>query len=322
LVATFPADLAGTECLPDDPTDCGVRVDTSIELRFDRFLLPGSINRQAVAIYTGEAGNPFGNLAFQNAPAPVYDVVERVVTISLGPGEFFQPHTLYTVRLVVFGGEQEYGFRAFDGAAMGAARLPLTFSFYTNGFDPEEQAEVPDPNPPLPDPAFTCDEVVTRFDKRATRGMCAACHDDSNPPMGLDLRDGNTLLYTAIGQVAHQTDVGTLTGGSYENAPRFGVGMPRIDPEQPNNSYLLYKLLIKPENYRRSPSDPEKCETVHRVELAGDCEPSAEEISRMREWFVLGDPMPRQTAATSTASMYRSWLRGLQGWIRDGAVCD
>jgi hypothetical protein len=322
LVATFPADGAGTECLPDDPAACGVRIDTAIELRFDRFLLPGSVNRQAFAIYTGEPRNAVGNQYFRDAPSVVYDVVERVVTITLDAGEFFQPHTLYTVELVLFGGEQEYGLRATDGAPMGAGRLPLSFSFYTNGLSPEEQAAVADPNPVLEEPEFTCVDVLGWLGEGDGQGKCSVCHDTEAPPMGLELHSGQALLDTAIGQVAHQTDLASVTGASFENAARFGVGMPRIDPEQPNNSYLLYKLLIKPDNYRRSPRDDEKCESVHRVDLAGECEPSAEEIARLRDRFVLGDPMPRGGSSTPGASLYRSYLRGIQSWIRAGATCD
>jgi len=318
LVATFPADGAGAECLPDDPPECGVRTDTAIELRFDRFLMPASVNRQALAIYTGDRGNQLAGSAFLDAPSPVYDAVERVVTVRLGEGQFLQPRTLYTVELVVFGGEQEFGIRAVDGAPIGAGRLPLRFSFYTNGLTPEEQAAVPDPNPPPTEPEWTCSDVLGWL----SRGQCIVCHDDQSPPMGLDLHSGQALLETAIGRVAHQTDIDGITGQSFENAPRFGVGMPRIDPGQPSNSYLLYKLLIKPDNYRRSPEDDEKCETVHRVDLAGECEPSAEEISRLRQWFVLGDPMPRGGSSTEGASLYRSHLRGIQSWIRSGAVCD
>ncbi len=321
LVATFPAPGAGTECQPDAPPDCGVRIDTTIELRFDRFLHPGSINRQALRIYTGDPGNAIGQ-GLLDAQAPLYDVVERVVTIKLADGQFFQPHTLYTVQLLVQRPDQEYGFRAVDGAPMGEGRLPLTFSFYTNGFDPDEQQAVPDPNPLLPEPEFTCSDILGWFSPADGQGQCAACHGAGSPPMGLELDSGTALLRTAIGQIAHQTDLASQTGVSFENSPRFGLGMPRIDAGQPNNSYLLYKLLVKPDNYRNNAGNPDKCDTAHRVELGGDCEPSAEEIERMRSWFVMGDPMPRRGYSTDTASLFRWKLRGIQSWIRAGAPCD
>ena len=322
LVATFPADGAGTDCLPNAPAECGVRVDTTLEFRFDRFLLPASINRQAFTIYTGDPGNVVGNLVYQDAPQPIYDVVERVVTIRFGEGVFLQPHTLYTVELLVPKGDQVYGFRAVDRAPISDAKQPLRFSFYTSGLTPEELEAVPDPNPVLQEPEFTCSDILGWFQEGTDQGQCAACHDDPKPPMGLRLVSGSDLRATAIDQVAHQTDLGGTTGEAYENSVRFGFGMPRIEPEQPNNSYLLYKLLVKPENYRRSPTDAETCETVHRVELAGECEPSPEEISRMRNWFVLGEPMPMQAASTERASLYRSKLRGIQSWIRAGAHCE
>ncbi len=63
------------------------------------------------------------------------------------------------------------------------------------------------------------------------------------------------MLSTAIGRVAHQTDLGTTTGEVLENPARMGIDMLIIDPGRPDNSYLLYKLIVRPENYRRSAED-------------------------------------------------------------------
>jgi hypothetical protein len=315
LVATFPADGAGLECLPDDPPACGVRVDTPIQLRFDRFLNPASVNRQAFRIYTGSRGNLVGS----QPPEPLYDVVERVVTIRLAPGDYFQPHTLYTVELVLHGPEEEFGFHAVDAAPM--ATDSLRFDFYTSGLTPEELA-TEDPLESQPQPVPPCNDVLSWFDSSPIQGQCAACHDELQPPMGLQLHSGEALRRTAIDRVAHQTDIGPITGESYENAPRFGVGMPIIAAGQPSSSYLLYKLLIEPSNYRPGPGLEETCDTVHLVDLAGECVPSPEEIARLRHWFVVGEPMPKRGMATGGASFYRPKLQALQAWIRDGAVCD
>jgi hypothetical protein len=321
-VASFPADRAGLDGCAADDDSCQVRVDTKIEFRFDRFLLPASINRQAIAIYTGTPDNRVGNQLLLDAPAPVYDVVERVVTVTLGEGEFLQPHTLYTVELLVRGEGQPYGFRAFDGAPLEPGATPLRFSFYTSSLNPEDLPAT-DPNAVEPDPEFTCSDILLWFGTGTNQGQCTACHEGPEAAMGLELLDGSDILSTAWERAAHQTDVGGVTGQTFEDPRRFGVGMPRIDPKQPNNSYLLYKLLINPRNFRRSPTEDDVCETAHPVALGqDDCVPSDAEIERLREWFVRGEPMPFDSWSAPGASLYRSKLRGIQSWIRAGAPCE
>ena len=70
--------------------------------------------------------------------------------------------------------------------------------------------------------------------------------------MGLDLSSERGLFYTAIRQVAHQTEIGRNTAieaRACRARQRFGVQMNIVDPENPATSYLMYKLLRKPENY-------------------------------------------------------------------------
>ena len=57
LVSSEPPNGAGLDCDPY-ADDCGVPTDTSITLRFDRFLLPSSAVRQSMAVYTGVPSNP------------------------------------------------------------------------------------------------------------------------------------------------------------------------------------------------------------------------------------------------------------------------
>jgi hypothetical protein len=302
------------DCTPDSPRECGPPIDTPIELRFDRFLLPGTVNRQAFAIYTGEPGNRVG-VSLGNAPPVVYDVVERVVTIRLD-GELFQPHTLYTVELAT--PDDDYGFRAFDGAPL----EPTTFSFYTNGLSMEELEAQRKLDPPPPAALVpTCSDVLTWLSKNQGQAQCSACHGSAGPrSMGLNLDDGVTLIETAIDRVAHQTNVTGVTGGTGTTNPaRFGINMPIVHKQEPSNSYLLYKLLINPANYRRNEDDVVPCQSVHLVSPGEDClTPSAEEIARLRDWFVRGEPMPY----SATVSLYQEKLQGIQAWIQAGASCE
>ncbi len=309
LVATYPSDGAGLECPLDAPPECGVPIDTAIELRFDRVLLPSTATRQSLLIYTGNPNNQPG--VGGDVLQPTYDLVERVVRYRLPEGRPLAPRTLYTVELPVPVEDNDFGFRAFDGAPLAATRRPLSFSFFTSaveeGLAPEE---------PVPD----CSDVLTFFSANPGQGACSNCHNPDRAPQGLDLSSGNALLSTAIGRVAHQTDLGTVTGEVLENPARMGIDMPIIDPGRPDNSYLLYKLIVRPENYRRSAEDPDLCGSAYRVAEDEACLPPSEpERARLREWFVRGEPMP---LTGPEVALDRSRLRAIQAFIRAGATCD
>lgn len=311
-MSSDPADGAGLDCDPH-ADDCGVPTDTSITLRFDRFLLPSSAVRQSVSVYTGLPSNP----ALPNAElSPRYDVSERAVRYVFPPGVTLHPKTLYTVDLPIYTEDVPFGFRAFDGAALdGIAQVTqvrvgekvviqrvLRFEFFT-GTGPGANAPTP------PDPS-SCEQVREVFDG------CAGCHvpldEDNAPPMGLSLASFDALRATAIGKPAHQTEIGDTTGVTNEEAPRFGVNMPIIDPERPENSYLMYKLLLRPEAYVPGSADdcagPSAC-----------APPDPDEVERLREWFVRGEPMPEAPPGASFVD--HGALRAIQTFIATGADC-
>lgn len=298
MVATYPSAGQGLECGLDSPPECGVPRDAKIEFRFDRFLLPSTAVRQAFRIYTGSE-----DLSFTTQPE--YDLVERVVTFSLPNGALFQPGVRYSVELFVPASDDAGGFRAFDDAPLAEGDVPLTFDFRTQQIEPP--AAPPDPAP------WTCDQVVDVFGGSTPAWSAGTCHSGRNARMGLRLESRAALIQTAIGEVAHQTMVGSKASAVLSNPPRMGVQMARIHAGQPENSYLLYKLIRNPNIYR----DPSGvgCTTVHEVPLpAGTCpEPSEEESQRLADYFVRGLPMPRNSHVVD--------VRGLQRWIKSGAPC-
>jgi hypothetical protein len=270
-----------------------VPIDARLELRFDRFLLPSTAVRQSIAFFSGAAGNVVPEDRFGPEIIPSYDPLERVVTFSLPPGATLQPNTLYTVRMPVASGEEAFGFRAFDGAAL-AGTEPRQISFRTSN----AVGATPSVRPLAPD----CEDLIcTAFGQTETEcalpmaSGCAsaACHGapDTLPRMGLSLASPDDVA-NAVGRVAHQTETGPTTGRVLASPPRFGTAMPLIDPGRPSNSYLVYKLLLAPESYQAR-ADGEACS---RYRAATDPErcilPAAEELTRLREWFVRGDPMP------------------------------
>jgi hypothetical protein len=275
--------------------------------------------RQSFLLYTGNEGNAIPGVDLP-ALTPRYDVIERVVSFELPLGVTLEPNTLYTTELAVPVNEDDFGFRAFDARPLDEQTTVRT-SFLTSN-----QRKTPVP-PDFSD--GTCGTVVSSLSGRCTNTL-SGCHttDPENgfdSEMGLDLSDPNGLILTAIGHVAHQTETGPNTGVPTQNPDRFGQAMPRIDPGRPDNSYLIYKLLLLPENYSRFPGNPDLCYTSHLAPVGEDCVSvlaSAEENQRLQDWFVRGVGMPRPVEVDGKpAFLTRAELRGLEGWIRNGAAC-
>lgn len=326
----YPGDGEGVECDAASPDDCGVPVNASLTLRFDRFLDPGTVNRQAIRVTTGDPA-----LSPTIPYSVVYDPIERVVEFVVPPGYAYVPQTLYQIELVVPNGPSDFGIRAFDGAPLGAGGQPLRRSFFTS--------QLTTTIAPRPEP--TCAEIVSGVLTNPGLGDCATadCHRSTpgtagGAPEGLWLDSVAHLQRTAIDRVAHETEYGDTSGSPLENSPRFGVQMPIVGPKSPGGSYLLYKLLRRPENF-------EPCETYGLTGgvcdepaarctssyatlplLDGEClNPSAAESERLREWFVRGEGMPlqrnlRDPEVPRTVTL--QGLRAVSAFIAAGADCS
>ena len=275
-------------------------METALELRFDRYLLPATAVRQSIAIYTGS--EDLGVFA-----QPEYDLVERVLVYRLPSGARLEPGVRYTVELLSPKEEDDFGFRAFDRAPLAEAGVPLTFDFRTR------KAPTAPPAPTLPPFEDTCQllEALAPGIPVEKRAGCSSnsCHGGADARMGLRLDNAQGLAQTAIDRVAHQTESGAHSGQPLENPPRLGVNMPIIDRGRPENSYLIYKLLRNPNNFTGHPGVG--CSSAHQVALPfGVCpQPSTAESDRLASWFVRGLPMPHNDRSVD--------LRGVQAWIRD-----
>lgn len=300
--------------------------EADLEIRFDRFLLPSTATRQSVRFYSESLDDSLLLL-------PEYDLVERVLVYHTPP---LEPGVLYTVELVrPEVDDPDFGFRAFDGAPLEDGDVPLKFQFKTEALEP-----VAPPAPPAPP---TCDDLLEIFAGQSAGCSGNGCHSANLTPnlcppgqaksdyvncgpvprMGLDLSTPLGISLTAINRVAHQAETGSKTGAPIANPSRFGTSMPIVDPGRPENSYLLYKMLRKDESFWTSPQDSDTCQTIHNVPFAqGACTlPSLAERDHMREWFVRGEAMPLVLNPSSIA-YGRDAVRGVQEWIRAGAVCN
>jgi hypothetical protein len=308
------------DCSLSDPA-CGVPIDARLELRFDRFLLPSTAVRQSVRFYSGAPGNVVPEDRFGPEIVPSYDPLERVVTFSLPGAATLQPNTYYTVELPIAAGDDGFGFRAFDSAPL-AGDEPLRIGFRTSNAQ--------EPEPAAPPSALGCEDVICSVFGHAEPGCalpiaagCAAehCHGapETEPRMGLSLATPAAVAASALRRVAHQTETGPTTGRTLESPPRFGTAMPLIEPGRPSNSYLVYKLLLAPETYEPTvEGDP--C-TSYRAAVDTDrcILPAADELMRLREWFVRGDPMPKPDH--EPRFVRAEGMRTLLDFIANGASC-
>lgn len=218
-------------------TISGMPADGVIEIKFNRLLLPASVTRQTISLR--KAG---GELV--ESPTVIYDPVLQTVRISnpnpaggtwLMPG---QPYKIVLGRPAPEVGEQ-FVLRAIDGAQvdpMSATEIPFMAT------NPTFQRRKPD--------IEFCRDVYSTFGKYCTSG----CHTAAVRPyeaLLLDTSEG--IIHTALGHVAQQSNTGARAGAPVAPGRVFGIDMPIIDPGNPGNSYIIYKMMLlsqsKPEQY-------------------------------------------------------------------------
>ncbi|MBN1609368.1 MAG: hypothetical protein JW940_22245 [Polyangiaceae bacterium] len=304
IVASKPTKNTGLDCAPEAPA-CGFPLDAPFVFRFNRHLDPSTAVRQSLDVYAGTPDH--GEFL-----TPSYDVIERAVSYS-HIGTNLWPGAVYTVE--VFGAQRdgEPGFRAYDGTPLAPADLPLEYSFRARA----------EPGPPaqgsIPADCRTALGILTSSCGVADcHASCSGSTCRRQPRMGLRLDSIEGLSDTAIDQLARETTRGQSATSPLQGAARFGVQMPIVDPARPDNSYLMYKLLVGRENYRAN--DGMACASRFFGDLPrSDClAPSDDERERLRQWLVRGDPMP-PAGYTLRGDSPIDAVRALQAWIQSGA---
>jgi len=274
---------------------------SSVRVRFDRFLLPESAIRQAICVQSDLRevkilDDCVAPIFFE----PVYDPAQRRIIYrqSGTPDQaHFTPGTTYKLTVLSPVDDTAVGVRAFDGAPLEAT---VSFEFTTRAADPPATPS----DAPQGDALF-CGAVKDYLNGCSYGGGCHGVGVDENNEaigavMGLNLRDTEGLISTAILKVAHQTQTGESASDPVKTPLRFGRAMPLIDPGSPGTSYLLYKAIVSPLNN----NDPATAA-------------SAEEIARLQASVVPGMPMP-PTAAPGSAFGQKG-LDEISAWIAAGA---
>ncbi len=211
--------------------DRAMPVDGVVQLAFDRYLLPSKQVRQSIQIVTvgGEPTDP---------PIVQYDPVARTVTLS-SPNPVGQPWLVEGQTYRVLAGipetEDGNGFRALDGATLEA---PISITFLVG----------PKQNPKLDPPVDFCVDVLPIFSAKCSGSACHSSGDVSRPSVAaasLVLDSSIGVQATAIGRVSQAANTGSRFNPTAPGKV-FGVNMPLVDPTDPGNSWLLYKILLAP----------------------------------------------------------------------------
>ncbi len=324
----------------------GVETSASFRLFFDRFLWPKTVLRQSVCLLPkdqpvakiGDCGGPG-----QPFTAPEYNPVQREVIYRLPAGARLKPGTQYRLTVFAVPTPADSGFFAFDGA-------PLATT-YTFDFTTKDGATAQDEEPPSPEKYCKMVKCVkacaTAADMAACEAGCSCldptcgdhdgdlvkgpyvfdscafspCHAESAndpkhplPPMGLDLSIKARIGATAISAPAHATQQGEAATIPDVSGDRWGRAMPIIDPSNPGNSFLVYKLIINARNF----DDALFAGTTFNDELL-----------RLRKGAIAGLPMPAVNFYDPTAPGGRlakdgptsqARLQLIDDWIAHGAV--
>jgi hypothetical protein len=327
LIGIYPKDGCGVGASPD----CTVPTNVTLTFRFDRFLNPATVNRQAIHLYTGDPKVAIGAPPFE----VTYDPIERVAEFRTPPGYALVPNVLYQLELVVAEKPDDFGIRAFDGAPLAETDIPLRGSFLTNS----ESLDISRESPP------SCADIVGQGSSVFSTCTGAACHQQGgnavggralpDAPYGLWLDDARHFSLTTINRVARETETGDVSGGvPTVRGERFGVRMALVEPRDPGGSYLLYKLLINASNFEPCPAgsalavcaqagDP--AVSLHAALPLPEGElitPTPAELDRLQEWFVQGAAMPRPRGDERPLSVHLQGLRAVSRFIAAGANCD
>lgn len=298
---------------------CGWDPSEPLRFRFNRWLLPTSVVPEALYMYT--QGTNFGYRLY-----PQYDPATRTLSCST-PN--IRPEGLVLELELKAADEDKYGsgLRSYEGEPLDR---PIRFTFRVG------QAQASSPGNSSASAAATCDAALMAFRQAGCSGVgchsrqaspeCAAAATPSAwdpglgrcvqvPRMGLLLDAADGLRNTAINQVSHQTQIGPDIAEHAVSGVRFGAQMPIIDMGHPENSYLIYKLLIGKQLNEELASRHEPAEPVSPVAM------SQRDIEASRDWFIRFGPMPPASVGYPSGVSPLQVYTTLKTWIAAGAAC-
>lgn len=335
----------------------GVRQSTTIVLRFDRFLLPANVIRQAICVRPST--DPVGQLTDCGSPGqpflePVYSPARRQVVFHQRPGERLLSDTLYRLTVYPPLESADYGFRAFDGTPLDE-HYQLDFR---TASDAVANVEEPLPSPSRYCAAIACvDECRRAPDRRDDPEAQQECIDERCDCLDTACFSDGELLDPQTGVFAASCAFGGChAGGSPVTAVPWGQGDAAMGLDLSTAAAVQATAIgraahqtqtgeraalpeTSPARFGRSmpivaPADPGNSYLLYKL-IAQPLNQSradgpidadhAAALSRLRSWVVIGQPMPPDDGLLSSAvdpSGGESWERLLlfESWIAHGAV--
>lgn len=316
---------------------------SSFELRFDRFLLPGTVVRQSGCLQPigGSPANP-GECQNPVFVEPTYDPVLRGVILRQEPGARLQPSTTYRLTLyaattdgVCGAGEfTACGVRAFDEAPL-AARVEIDFT--TAASDPPEATDELPPSDDFFCRGSTCRGACTTAPPPETVACNAACNGDAAcltdcanacaaacPADVADTLTTATCAYSPCHKPNEAGTVGPAMGVDLSTPARIletVIGQTSHLSQTGENASVGEQAPVR---FGRSmpivdPGFPGNSFLLYKVLLNPGIDPAArasqEEIDRLRGAAIMGMPMP----LGPEVAVDLPHLLALRDWIAAGA---
>ena len=304
------------------------RADGTIQLAFDRLLLPYTINRQSIVLRTA-------NGAGVTSPVMTFDPVTRVLTLAPPTdGAWLEPGQAYKVVIGIPSGDDDTGgLRAIDRATLDPT-LPDTTRVVGFITCPASGCAADGGVTPVATRVRFCNDVFPIFTVHCSAGICHGTPEQGNAPAsGLVLSTSLGIAKTAIGRVAQGSNTGGVAGRPESPGHLFGVDMPIIAPGSPANSWLMYKMLLsvpRPDG-TGTPAVRNRCfpDVDHPnppVDPFGGAPPSTAPFRRLDDVergrlsdLVLGNAMPYPSPDNTITF---AELERVRVWIEQGAEVD
>jgi hypothetical protein len=259
--------------------------DGVVQVAFDRYLLPSTVNRQAIAIVDSSHQPLTPDLAL----ITTYDPVARTVTITGMKQPWLTEGLSYTIIFGIPQGDADQGgLRAIDRSTLSPDQ-PLEISFLVG---PKQSLTV--------EPAVSfCRDVLPIFAAKCGLSTCHGTGGQAAASLVLDTSAG--VGATALNRIAQGSNTGPLSTRPPAGQAHFGIDMPIVDPGNPGNSWLMYKVdlarpptLVDPEDrFACSNGLSEPKTPFVFAPLAPQAQRTADDVERsILENFILGREMP------------------------------
>jgi hypothetical protein len=258
--------------------------DGVIQIALDRYLLPATVTRQAFVLLDS-ANTP---LSADKAPSVVYDPIARTVTLARPSDNWLVEGLIYKLVLTIPEGDTDLsGVRAIDRATLRGDQ-PREFAFKV-GPRAGVAAE--------PTVSF-CRDVLPIFVAKCNLPTCHGSSAVAAASLVLDTSAG--VASTALNRIAQASNTGGRSVAPPAAARVFGVDMPIVDPGNPGNSWLLYKIDLarppvkpSPATYACTEGLKERPEPFVFQPIAPNARLSADDRERsILSDFILGREMP------------------------------